>query len=76
MRRFGCCAARSSPADARSIGRLVETIWAMDAEANGGVGALRRNRLADWVARARAVHRVRAAEPSGNPPPGFWTITT
>ncbi|MFC9557020.1 hypothetical protein ACFTWF_40070 [Rhodococcus sp. NPDC056960] len=48
------------------VGRLVETIWAMDAEANGGVDALRRdNRLADWVARARAVHRCgwSAAEP-------------
>ncbi|WP_257226480.1 hypothetical protein [Rhodococcus opacus] len=37
----------------------------MDAEANGGVDALRRNRLADWVAGARAVHRCgwTAAEP-------------
>ncbi|WP_370185606.1 hypothetical protein [Rhodococcus wratislaviensis] len=46
-----------SPDEDWPIGRLVETIWAMDADANGGVDALRRNRLADWVARARAVHR-------------------
>ena len=32
-------------------------IWAMDAQTDGGVDALRRNRLAGRVARARAVHR-------------------
>ncbi|MFC9841135.1 hypothetical protein ACFVKB_46430 [Rhodococcus sp. NPDC127530] len=60
------------------IGRLVETIWAMDADANGGVDALRRNRLADWVTRARAVHRCgwAAAEPwsSGEREAAAWIL--
>lgn len=60
------------------VGRLVETIWAVDAEANGGVDALRRNRLADWVARARAVHRCgwSAAEPwsSGEREAAAWIL--
>ena len=60
------------------IGRLVETIWAMYADANGGVDALRRNRLADWVARARAVHRCgwTAAEPwsSGEREAAAWIL--
>ncbi|ELB89473.1 hypothetical protein Rwratislav_29309 [Rhodococcus wratislaviensis IFP 2016] len=60
------------------IGRLVETIWAMDAETNGGVDALRRNRLADWVARARAVHQCgwSAAEPwsSGEREAAAWIL--
>jgi hypothetical protein len=60
------------------IGRLVEMIWAMDAEANGGVDALHRNRLADWVAGARAVHRCgwTAAEPwpSGEGEAAAWIL--
>ncbi|MDI9940328.1 hypothetical protein QM806_33685 [Rhodococcus sp. IEGM 1351] len=60
------------------VGGLVETIWAMDAEANGGVEALRRNRLADWVARARAVHRGgwSVAEPwsSGEREAAAWIL--
>ncbi|ELB90800.1 hypothetical protein Rwratislav_22612 [Rhodococcus wratislaviensis IFP 2016] len=50
----------------------------MDAEVNGGVDALRRNRLADWVARARAVHRCgwTAAEPwsSGEREAAAWIL--
>jgi hypothetical protein len=67
-----------APDDDWPIGRLVETIWARDAEANGGVDALRRNRLADWVARARAVHRCgwTAAEPwsSGEREAAAWIL--
>lgn len=67
-----------SPDEDWPIGRLVETIWAMDADANGGVDALRRNRLADWVARARAVHRCgwTAAEPwsSGEREAAAWIL--
>ncbi|UOT08442.1 hypothetical protein MPY17_39960 (plasmid) [Rhodococcus opacus] len=77
-----------APADAQSetvaddddwpIGRLVETIWAMDAETQGGLDALRRNRLADWVARARAVHRCgwSVAEPwsSGEREAAAWIL--
>ena len=67
-----------TPDDDWPVGRLVETIWAMDAEANGGVDALRRNRLADWIARARTVHRSgwTAAEPwsSGEQEAAAWIL--